>query len=67
MHFTPKTLWLKDYYSSRIKSEIRQASENEGIICKRAINDSNSSHLYYQTEHDESGITPPRFLVEHED
>jgi len=46
MQFSQETLWLKDYYLSRIKSEIRQPSEAEGTVKLRVILDSNTSHLY---------------------
>ena len=67
MNFTPQNLWLKDFYLSRVRTEVRTVAENEGIIRKRAFADNNSSHLCYQTEHDESGTTPPRFRAFDED
>ena len=32
MNFSSVNLWLKDYYISRIRSDVRSSSEYEGII-----------------------------------
>lgn len=54
-------MWLKDFYISKIRGEMRPSSETEGHVKLRMIFDNNSSHLYIATENDESGMTPPRF------
>ena len=67
MAFTTENLWLKDYYLSKVKGEIRQTSECEGHVRLRVIFDNNSSHLCIATEQDESGMTPPRFQADFDD
>ena len=62
--FTPESLWLKDYYLSCIRQEVRPSEDHEGIVRRRTYNDGHSSHLGNRSEHDESGTTPPRFLSE---
>lgn len=64
LSFAPENIWLKDYFLSRIRSEVLQSSEHEGIIKRKTCSDSQSSHLYLRTDQDESGTTPPRFLTE---
>ena len=61
MNFSPENLWLKDYYLSRIRNEIRASPENEGILRRRKVDGEQSSHLCIPSDHDESGMTPPRF------
>jgi hypothetical protein len=46
MHFTKESMWLKDYYLSRIQLEIRPMREQEGVLSIKAI-DEQSSHLLY--------------------
>lgn len=65
--FTNETLWLKDYYLSKIRGELRQPSECEGQVKLRVVLDSNSSHLLIASEQDESGMTPPRFQADFDD
>ena len=64
MTFAPETLWLKDYYLSRIRNEVRASAELEGIVRRRKVNDEQSSHLCLPSDPDESGMTPPRFQTE---
>ena len=64
MHFSPENLWLKDYYISRIRSDVRQSSEYEGVVKRMRIDGEQSSHLCAPSDHDESGMTPPRFQTE---
>ena len=61
MNFSPENLWLKDYYISRIRSDVRTSSEYEGIVKRIRIDGEQSSHLCAPSDHDESGMTPPRF------
>ena len=65
--FTNESLWLKDYYLSKIRGELRQPSECEGQVKLRVVLDSNSSHLLIASEQDESGMTPPRFQADFDD
>lgn len=67
MSFTSENMWLKDYYISKIRSELRPIAETEGHVKLRMIFDNNSSHLCIATEHDESGMTPPRFQADFDD
>ena len=64
LNFNAENLWMKDLYISKIRQEVRQSSEHEGIMRKRNQNDGISSHLYLRSDHDSSGTTPPRFLTE---
>ena len=64
MNFSSVNLWLKDYYISRIRSDVRSSSEYEGIIKRVRIDGEQSSHLCAPSDHDESGMTPPRFQTE---
>lgn len=64
LSFTAENLWMKDLYLSKIRNEVRQSNEHEGLVRRRNYNDGVSSHLYLRSEHDESGTTPPRFLTE---
>lgn len=66
MSFTPENIWLKDFYLSKIRVEIRQSIEHEGFMKRKTQTDINqSSHLYMRSDdNDESGTTPPRFLSE---
>ena len=64
MNFSSVNLWLKDYYISRIRSDVRNSSEYEGIIKRVRIDGEQSSHLCAPSDHDESGMTPPRFQTE---
>jgi hypothetical protein len=59
--YSAENLWLKDYYISKIRGELRPSTEVEGHVKLRVVLDSNSSHLIIASEHDESGMTPPRF------
>jgi hypothetical protein len=52
---------------SKIRSELRPATEAEGHVKLRVALDSNSSHLIIASEHDESGMTPPRFQTDFDD
>ena len=67
MSFSPENLWLKDFYISKIRSEVRQSAEHEGMVRRRTYNDTSSSHLCMRSDHDESGTTPPRFAIDNED
>ena len=67
LNFGAENLWLKDFYLSKIRSEVRQSSEHEGMVKRRTYNDTNSSHLCLRSDHDESGTTPPRFAIDNED
>lgn len=67
INYTAENLWLKDYYISKIRGELRSASEVEGHVKLLVVLDSNSSHLIIATEHDESGMTPPRFQADFDD
>lgn len=64
--FSTEHLWLKDLYLSKIRQEVRQSCEHEGVIRRRLYNDGISSHLCLRSIHqdDESGATPPRFLTD---
>ena len=65
MSFTPENIWLKDFYLSKIRVEVRQSVEHEGFMKRKTLADSNhSSHLYMRSDNDESGTTPRRFLSE---
>ena len=59
MTFRPESIWLKDYYISRVALEVKEGI-NEGIV-RIKVNDTNSSHLYIASDQDDSGLTPPRF------
>ena len=59
MTFKPESIWLKDYYVSRVALEVKEGI-NEGIV-RIKVNDTNSSHLYIASDQDDSGLTPPRF------
>lgn len=61
LNFSNENLWMKDYYLSKIRSEIRLPQETEGHVKLRVVLDSSSSHLIVASEQDESGMTPPRF------
>lgn len=66
--FTSENIWLKDYYLSKIRGELRPATESEGHVKLRVVLDSNnSSHLIIASEQDESGMTPPRFQTDFDD
>ena len=52
---------------SKIRSEVRQSTEHEGMVKRRTYNDTSSSHLCMRSDHDESGTTPPRFAIDNED
>lgn len=67
MIYSPENLWLKDYYISKIRGELRPSTEVEGHVKLRVVLDSNSSHLIIASEHDESGMTPPRFKEDFDD
>ena len=64
LSFTAENLWLKDFFLSKIRSEVRQSAEHEGMVRRKTYNDSHSSHLCMRSDHDESGTTPPRFLTD---
>lgn len=64
MTFSGESLWLKDYYFSRVHQNVRASTEQEGMVRRRTYNDANSSHLCLRSEPDESGTTPPRFLTD---
>jgi hypothetical protein len=66
MSFTHETMWLKDYYMSRINLEVRAMVEQEGVVRIR-VGDQNSSHLYVASENDDSGLTPRRFHADIDD
>lgn len=68
LSFGAESLWLKDFYLSKIRSEVRQSAEHEGMVRRRTYNDNtSSSHLCLRSDHDESGATPPRFAIDNED
>lgn len=64
MSFSLENLWLKDYYLSRIRNEVRASAEQEGIVRRRKVSEEQSSHLCLPSDPDESGMTPPRFQSE---
>lgn len=64
LNFTAENLWLKDFYLSKIRQEVRSLAEQEGVIKRRSHNENMSSHLCLRSDHDESGTTPPRFLTD---
>ena len=39
LSFSAENLWLKDYFLSRIYSEIRSSNEHEGMVRRRTFND----------------------------
>ena len=49
--FSPEQLWLKDLYLSRIRSEVRQSNEHEGVIRRRNLNDGPGSLLSVRSDH----------------
>lgn len=61
MKFTNETVWLKDYYLSRVNLEVRAVAEQEGVVRIKVGDGTNSSHLYVASENDDSGLTPRRF------
>jgi hypothetical protein len=61
MQFTKETLWLKDFYLSKIHMEIRR--DQEGLI-RVGLREDHSSHLYLPSHHNESGITPKKFCAD---
>jgi hypothetical protein len=48
MTFRPESIWLKDYYISRVALEVKEGI-NEGIV-RIKVNDTNSSHLYIASD-----------------
>ncbi len=64
MKFTDETLWLKDYYISRVNMEVRPTAEQEGFVRIKVGDGTNSSHLYVASENDDSGLTPRRFQAD---
>ena len=49
MSFSPETLWLRDYYTSRINLEIRSKENQEGVV-RIKVGDNNISHLGLASE-----------------